>query len=129
MSVQQNEVGLTSFFGEWVSDFLGKLSQETFKVQSVASVGFIDFLNGSEYKLVLALEAKGLSGHQDISHLGSSLSGVGVQGEHGVEVCDEVFFEDGVFGSDGFCHDGFEVFFGQLSFGHFKSFYLINYFL
>ncbi len=117
---------LTSLLSEGVADFLGELSEKALEVQCVAVVGLVDFLDGPVHELVFAFKSESLCCHEDISHLGPSLSGIGVQGEHGVKVGDEVLFEDGVFSTDGFCHDVLEVLFGQLLFRHFKSFYLMN---
>ncbi len=111
MPVQQHEMSLPTIFSKWVTDLLCQFIQEPFEVQSVTVVSLVNLLDGSEDEFVLILQAECLGGHEDIPHFGSSLSGVGIQREHGVKVGDEVFFEDGVFGSDGFGHDGLEVLF------------------
>ena len=61
-------------------------------------------------QFVLGVEPEGFCGHEDISDIGSALSGVGIEGEHGVEVGDVLGGEDGVFTADILGHDSFEIF-------------------
>ena len=124
VSVQQNEMSFTTLFCEWVSDLLCEFSQKSLEVQCVAAVSFINFLDGSVDEFVFVLKSKCLGSHEDISHFGSSLSGISVQREHGMKFNDEVLIKDGIFVSNWLGHDGLEVLFGLFSFWqHFKSFY------
>ena len=55
---------------------------------------------------------------EEVSAIGSSLSGVSVEGEEGVEFGDVFGEEYGVLGGDVFCEDGFELFFLDFLFAH-----------
>lgn len=56
MSVQQNEMSFSAFISKRVSDFLCKLSDEPFEIESITVVSLIDLLNGSVYEFVLLLK-------------------------------------------------------------------------
>jgi hypothetical protein len=68
----------------------------------------VDFLKHSEDELVFLVEAEGGGGQEDISDVSPSLSGVGVEGEEGVELGNGFRGEDGVLGSDVLGEDGLE---------------------
>lgn len=99
-------------------DSVGELSQELFEVKRGSVSGVVDFLNKSEDEFILGIETESAGSHEHISDVCSSLPGVGIEGEEGVELGDMFWRENWVFGGDVFGEDGLEFFFLNLLLGH-----------
>ena len=82
MSVQKSEMSFSSFLIEWVPNFFSQFSDESFEVQSITVVGFIDLCDSSVNDFVFLIQAKSCGGQKQISHLSPSLPRVSIEGEH-----------------------------------------------
>jgi len=107
LHVQKSEVGLASLLREGVAlnnnkkyDAGGEFFEESFKVEGVSTGGVIDFLEESEDKLVFGLKAEGAGSEEEFSDISPSLSGIGVEGEEGVQLTDVFCCKDWIFGSN-----------------------------
>ena len=95
MDVQQGEVSFSSLFAEGASlrypkmyDSGGELFQELLEIKGSSVSGILDLSEKSENKLVFGVKTKSAGGHENVSNIGSSLSGVSVKGEESVKFGD-----------------------------------------
>lgn len=75
----------------------------------------MDLVEESEDELVFGVEAEGGGGEEDITDIGSALTGVGVEGEDCVQLSNVVSTEDRVFGSDVLGKDCLKILLLELS--------------
>lgn len=88
-----------------------------FEADSVSSGSFSDLLEDSVDKFVFGVELEDFGGHEDVSDIEHSLSGVGVEVEQVVEIFQLILVEEGVLGSNVLFHDSLEVLLESLSSG------------
>jgi hypothetical protein len=89
-----------------------------FEVEGVAVGAVIDLLEESEDELVFEVESEGASGDEEFADIGSSLPGIDVKGEEGVQFLNGFGGEDGVLGSDVLGEDGLELLLLGFALGH-----------
>ena len=94
----------------------GECFKEFLKVESISWVS--DFLEDSEDDLVVVVKPKGAGSHENVLDIDSSLPGIGVEWEKGVDFGDGIGSEDGVFSGDILGEDGLKVFGLDFLFGH-----------
>jgi len=99
-----------------------QLLEELLEVEGSSVSTIMDFVKKSEDELVFGIETKSACSHEDVSDVGSSLSGISIEGEESMKFGNVIGWEDGVFGGDVFTEDGFEFFLLDFSFGHDRYF-------
>ena len=99
-----------------------QLLEELLEVKGSSVSSIMDFVKKSEDELVFGIETKSTCSHEDVSDIGSSLSGISIEGEEGMKLSDVFRWEDGVFGGYILGKDGFEFFLLDFSFGHDRYF-------
>ena len=80
-----------------------------------------DILKEAEDQLVFGVKAEGGGGDEEISDVGSSLAGVGVEGEEGVQLSDVFRGEHGILDGDVLAQNSPEFLFLDLLLGHDES--------
>jgi hypothetical protein len=102
-------------------DSCGKFLEETFEVESCSVGAVLDVLEDPEDKLEFGVKTESTGGHHEISDISPSLPGVSVEAKEGMEFRDVFRGEDGVFISNVFCEDCFELFLLDFFPGHDRS--------
>jgi hypothetical protein len=97
---------------------LGDLLEELLEVEGSAVGAVIDVLEETEDELVFGVEAESAGSDEEVASVCSSLSGVCVEAEEGVELLDVLGRQHWVLGGDVFAEDGLEFLVLNLFFGH-----------
>jgi hypothetical protein len=63
MSVQQDEVCFSAFFGERISNLVCEFSDEALEIKGISVVSLVDFLYGSVDEFVFLFESESLGSH------------------------------------------------------------------
>lgn len=78
----------------------------------------IDFLEESEDELVFMVESEGAGSDEQFANISSSLPGISVKGEEGVQFLNVLSGEDGILASDILGEDCFELLLLGFALGH-----------
>ena len=108
---------------EWIKkyDAGGELLQEGLEVEGLAVGGVVDLLDEPEDELVFGIESEGAGSEKDISCISSSLAGIGIEGEEGVQFGNAVGAEHWVLGTDVLGKHCLQLFLLDLTLGHYGS--------
>lgn len=79
---------------------MGDFLEETFEVKSCSVSAIIDVLKEAEDEFVFSIESEGAGSDEEITGVSSSLSGVCVEAEEGMEFFDVFGGEHGIFGGN-----------------------------
>ena len=71
-------------------DFANQGINEVLEAKSISAWAVRNFFEDSEYKIIFFIKSKDSSGHKNISDIGSSLSGISEEGEHGMKLSNMV---------------------------------------